>query len=318
VADAETDDRDFAAWDHYWRDGRLASCGGEGGAGYQSTITEGWRRFFDSLPGGIRILDVCAGNGAVARVAEAVARERGIVFSIEAFDAARLAPPASGAGGASMIHFSSRVSAEDLPYADDSFDVVVGQYGLEYTEMDRSVPELARVSMPGSRVRLMTHAREGVVVEAARRQLEDARRVRGSGIFEAARALAETRADGAPEPELQALKERYNAVVRDLEQAAATSVEPEIYSNTCGVLTHALSAQQQVGAGTVLDKIRETDENVKVHEARLNAMQRAALDEAGAHALADRIAGLWQQEMRVGAGRRADDALFGWIIESKA
>lgn len=310
------DDPEVRAWDQYWRDGRLASCGGEGGAGYQSAITEGWRAFFGSLPEGRRIVDVCAGNGAVARMAETVALERGIRFSIEAFDSAQLAPPRSSGGGASMIHFSSRVAAESLPYADDAFDVVVGQYGLEYSDMERSVPELARVSAPGARVRLMTHAREGVVVELAGLQVANARRIRGSGIFEAARALAESRAGGAPEADLEALKDRYNAAVRDLERAAAESVEPEIYSNICGVLTYALSNQQRVGAEPVLRKIRDAVENVGAHEARLGAMQAAALDEAGARALGERIAALWRREVRVEAGRRDDGALFGWVIET--
>lgn len=58
------------AWDHYWRDGRLASCGGEGGAGYQTAIARGWREFFAGLANGSRILDVCSGNGAIALLAE--------------------------------------------------------------------------------------------------------------------------------------------------------------------------------------------------------------------------------------------------------
>ncbi|MGH8274954.1 MAG: class I SAM-dependent methyltransferase [Gammaproteobacteria bacterium] len=316
--DTEDDDQAFRAWDQYWRDGRLASCGGEGGAAYQSAITEGWREFFRSLPEESRILDVCTGNGAIARVAEEIALERGIEFSIDAFDAALIAPPAIAASQESMIHFRSRVSAESLPYENDAFDVVVGQYGLEYTDMARSLPELVRVSAPGGcRLRLVIHAREGVVVGLASRQLADARQVRESGIFEAARTLAESRSDGSSEQTLQTLKERYNDAVRRLEQAAAESVEPAIYSNTCSVLTHALSIQKQVGTVPVIDKIRDVVENVGAHESRLNAMRSAALDQAGARSLADRIAELWQQEIRVEASRREDDALFGWIIESR-
>ena len=41
--------------------------------------------------------------------------------------------------------------AEELPFADDSFDVVVAVGALEYTDMERSVPEIARVLRPGGR-----------------------------------------------------------------------------------------------------------------------------------------------------------------------
>ena len=41
--------------------------------------------------------------------------------------------------------------AEELPYEDNSFDVVVALAVLEYTDMERSVPEVARVLRPGGR-----------------------------------------------------------------------------------------------------------------------------------------------------------------------
>ncbi|HWT46383.1 MAG TPA: hypothetical protein VN085_10475, partial [Vicinamibacterales bacterium] len=72
------------AWDQYWRDGRLASCGGEGGATYQPVIAEGWRQFFATVPEAARILDVCSGNGAVARLVAEVASTRNIRVHIDA------------------------------------------------------------------------------------------------------------------------------------------------------------------------------------------------------------------------------------------
>lgn len=311
MADVEAEGLAFWAWDQYWQDGRLASCGGEGGAAYQAAITESWRGFFRTLPDGCRILDVCTGNGAIAFVARDSALERGICFGIEAFDAAVI----HASDPEEMIHFSSRVRARSLPYPDDGFDAVISQYGFEYTDIDRSLPELARVSTPGCRLRFMTHAAEGVVVGQARRQLEEAEQLLGSGLFSAARELAKLQGSGAVE-QTQALKDRYNDSVRQLEQFAAGSVEPEIYSNTCRVLTHALSIQQQVGAKPVLDKIEEVSGTVRAHAERLNAMTRAALDESGAKALAERMRELWRQEVRVNPGCRADGDLLGWIIAS--
>lgn len=312
AAQGGADDRTFWAWDQYWRDGRLASCGGEGGAAYQAAITEGWREFFRTLPDGSRILDVCTGNGAVARVAEETARERGIRFEIEAFDGAVIARSGSG----SMIHFRSRVRAESLPYPDASFDVVVGQYGLEYTDLERSLPELARVSAPGCRVRFMTHAREGVVVEHARHQLEDARQVLDGPLFPAARVVVDACADGASEDDLRTVTRSYNDAVRRMEEASRDSVEPAMYSNACCVLTHALSIQRQAGSQAVMDKIDDVEATVHAHAERLRAMTRAALDESGAQALSTRIGKLWGQEMAMSAGRRAEGDLLGWIIES--
>ena len=312
AANGEADDQAFWAWDQYWRDGRLASCGGEGGAEYQAAITERWREFFRTLPDGCRVLDVCTGNGAVARLAEEVARERGIRFEIEAFDAALIAEPCASRD---MIRFRSRVRAEALPYPDDAFDVVVGQYGLEYTDLERSLPELARVAAPGSRLRLMVHALEGVVVGHARQQLEEARELLAGDLFEAARAVADACEDGASEETLQALSRRYNEAVRRLEEASKNSIEPAMYSNACCVLTHALSIQRQAGSRAVMDKIDDVEATVRAHVERLEAMTRAALDEEGARALGARIRVLWGREVTVSPGRRDGD-LLGWVVES--
>lgn len=313
MADTEAENQAFWAWDQYWRDGRLASCGGEGGAAYQAAITEGWRGFFRTLPTGSRILDACTGNGAVAFIAEEVAAECGIRFEIEAFDGAVITTSQSPHG---MIHFRSRVVAESLPYSDDSFDAVVSQYGLEYSDMQRSLSELARVSVSHGRVRLMSHACEGIVVGEARQQGEEARRLLDSSIFRIARELTEMRDAGTPEPALKSLKVRYNETVQELERAAARSVEPAMYSNVCRVLTHALSIQQQVGAKPVSGKIDEVLQTVRAHAERLEAMAHAALDEAGAKALGERMSVLWGRGVTVSPARRGNAELLGWIIES--
>lgn len=315
IQDSKTSQARAWAWDQYWRDGRLASCGGEGGVGYQEAIARGWHAFFGSLPTGSRILDVCSGNGAIARVAEKIASERGIRFAIDAADAAQLVPPGIGVGG--MIRFHSRAQAEDLPFPADSFDVVVGQYGVEYTDLAHSLPELARVSGKACRLRFLTHAREGIVVGNARSQLAEIGLLRNSDIFAAAQALAQAQGDSAPSREaIQVLWQRYQDSVRQVAQAAASSVEPVMFTNTTQVLNHALSVQAQVGTQPIIDKIAEVSSSIQAHATRLQAMVEASIDEKNAHDLATRIGQLWAQTLRAQACLRADGALLGWTLES--
>lgn len=305
------------AWDHYWRDGRLASCGGEGGVGYGDVIARGWHEFFTGLAQASRILDVCSGNGAIARLAERVALDRGIRFSIDAADAAQLVPP--GIAGNAMIRFRSRVAAEDLPYAAESFDVVVAQYGIEYTDLDRSLPELARVSSTDCRLRFLIHASEGVVVGGARNQLAEIAQLRNTGIFAAASAVA--KAQGQPassQASIRVVQRDYQFAVEQLARAATSSVEPQMFTNTVQVFNHALSVQAQVGMQTILDKIAEVNDSITAHSLRLVAMTQAAMDEHGAKDLAARIGELWRQKLHVVACVRADGALLGWAIERSA
>lgn len=309
---------DTWAWDWYWRDGRLASCGGARGANYQPFIAEAWRRFFACLAPGSRILDACTGNGAIARLAAETADTRGVRFRIEAFDSAAIAPGVLESSPFDMIAFRGRVAAESTPYAAGVFDCVVGQYAIEYSTLELSLAEMARVSRRGCRVRFVTHATASVVVASARRQLEDVARLRqGGSIFAAARGLAEAMAQAAPARTREQAAARYRTAVEILGNSARESVEPEMFHNVSKVLTHALSVQRSVGPQAVLGKIAESERNLDAHASRLSAMTRAALDENSAHAMARTAEALWEQSFRCEpVVRPADRALFGWAIES--
>lgn len=305
------------AWDQYWRDGRLASCGGEGGQNYQPAIAEGWRRFFDRLENGARVLDICTGNGAVARLAAEAARARNVTVAIEAVDSAMLHPMGlESAPGAGMIHFRPRTPVESLPFPDASFDVIVGQYAVEYTDVERSLAELARVSRNAARVRFVTHAAGSVVVEGASRQLADAERLTSTGIFEAAHALAMAADRQPPAAAMQEAVTHFRRALQILQDAARGAVDPVMYRNVGDVLVHALQHQSRVGTQPVLDKIAETATAIRAHQARLSAMRNAALDEAAAQALAAAAQRHWGRAFESAPLVRDDGAVFGWVIVS--
>lgn len=300
-----------SAWDQYWHDGRLASCGGAGGANYQSTITEGWQRFFAGMPAGARVLDVCCGNGAVARLAADAARLRGVRVAIDAVDAAAIHADAVDDTG--MIRFSPRVAAEDLPFPDASFDVVVGQYAIEYTDLERTLAELSRVSRPSTEVRFVTHAADSVVVQGARLQLADAEKLIATGIFEAAESFAA--ASGNPGDAGRAHRDFLGAL-QALQQAKAGALDLPMYQNVGNVIIDAIQQQPRIGTAPVLDKIRETASAIKAHQTRLSAMCRAALDPSAAHALVASAERLWNRNFELGPLVRSDGALFGWVMKT--
>lgn len=303
------------AWDQYWRDGRLASCGGEGGANYQSSIAEGWRAFFGAISDGAHILDVCSGNGAVARLAAEVASVRNLRVTIDAVDAAEIHPTGSSPG-ADMIHFSPRTPAEQLPFSPARFDAIVGQYAIEYTELDRTLAELRRVSRPTARLRFVTHAAGSVVVQEAKRQLADVGRLMRTGIFEAAEAFVRASEVVHPAACEHEPGEKFQSALQSLHDAESNALDLRMYRNVGTVIVDAIQHQHQVGAGPVLAKIDETALAVRAHGARLSAMCRAALDAPAARALAASAKQLWGKTFTLEPLIRSDGSLFGWVIAS--
>jgi ubiquinone/menaquinone biosynthesis C-methylase UbiE len=93
---------------------------------------------------------------------------RHIRLYIDAVDVAEIDPPKNVPDPEQLfrhIHFQGGIQLEDLPFADGGFSGVVSQFGFEYAREKKAVTEAARVLAPGGRLRLVIHAKVGVVAE---------------------------------------------------------------------------------------------------------------------------------------------------------
>lgn len=166
-------------WDRYWQADRVAACLDEQSVNYNTAIASEWRSFFESLPVEASILDICTGNGAVALMAKDTASKTGQKFDVHGIDRAEINPAhfiESDLVGLDEITFRGRTDVNDMPFGDGQFTAVTSQYGLEYTEIDRSVPEIARVLTAGGKTRFVIHAAEGGVTQNARFELDEIER----------------------------------------------------------------------------------------------------------------------------------------------
>lgn len=104
------------------------------------------------------VLDVACGTGnAAIRAAQAGGRVVGVDLTPELFDAGRRE---AAAAGVSVEWVEG--DAEDLPFADESFDVVLSTFGAMFAPRHRvAAAELARVLRPGGRLGLCTWTPEG-------------------------------------------------------------------------------------------------------------------------------------------------------------
>jgi ubiquinone/menaquinone biosynthesis C-methylase UbiE len=129
------------------------------------------------LPAGSQILDLCTGNGAVAIIAAETSSVHGRNFAITGIDLADIDPKRFVSRLeiiARDVTFVGNRSCETLTYADGQFDAVVSQYGIEYSELDRSLTEAVRVLAPAGKLRLFMHAKEGMVVASTKKAIADA------------------------------------------------------------------------------------------------------------------------------------------------
>ena len=104
------------------------------------------------------VLDIACGSGnAALRAAQAGGRTTGVDLTPELFDAGR----ALAADAGVEIDWVEG-DAEDLPFADGSFDVVLSTFGVMFAPRHRiTAGEIARVLRPGGRMGLCSWTPDG-------------------------------------------------------------------------------------------------------------------------------------------------------------
>ena len=112
------------------------------------------------IAAGERVLDVAAGNGNASLAA---ARRGGEVIASD-YVGALLEGTLARAAGEGLTIDTRQADAEALPFADDSFDVVLSTFGVMFTpNPERSAAELLRVCRPGGRIGLANWTPTGFV-----------------------------------------------------------------------------------------------------------------------------------------------------------
>ena len=156
------------AWEQHWQEGHLSSLSQDNKSHESRESIEGWNAFFVTLPDNASILDVCTGNGIVPALANTFARDNKKDFKITGVDQARVDPHSTLKEGKEMLEavsFQGGVNVEALPFEDAAFDAVTGQYAIEYSNLEKTIPQIARVLKNGGKCRFVTHAREGIIVD---------------------------------------------------------------------------------------------------------------------------------------------------------
>lgn len=284
-------------WDRYWQCDRIASCfDGAGATNYDDSVAAGWRKFFDGLPTGSRIIDLCTGNGAVALIAAAAGREQGKDFSITGVDQAEIDPPSHVSrhrDEMAGIRFIGRTEVESIPFPDGSFDVAISQYGIEYSDVPRTITEVARLLGPGGQARFVVHAADGIVAANARTIIAEADLLLGEiDLIAASRrcfeACATVEGGDFSDAARQNAKSAFDAFRTALQLTSAQipkAVDKMMFHNSGGVMLDAFQARRRVGYDAVFAKVDTVEGEILAHRGRLQALADSALDEAGVEAL---------------------------------
>jgi SAM-dependent methyltransferase len=293
---------------------------------YSEEVAAGWRAFFEELPPGSTVLDLCTGNGAIALLAAEVARKRGVDLVVIGVDSAAIDPMrhvGKFREDLKGIHFRPGVQVEDLPFADHSACAIVSQYGIEYSDLDRSLTEVGRVLSPSGRIRFVLHASDGIVAEGAARCAKDADFLLDQIDLPGAAArclqavLSFEREPAAPPDKRAVAEESFDRFQAALEAAASyvgSATDPEMIRVSGSVLADTFSKRAYFDLPRLLAKVDEVTTEIAAHRARSLALVRSAVSPEDLSAISDRLGGAGVSEVRWSPLTKKG-RLIGYVLE---
>jgi SAM-dependent methyltransferase len=199
--------------------------------------------------GGARVLDVAAGNGNVSLAA---ARRRAHVIASDYVS--DLLERAAARAEADGLPLETRVAdAENLPFADDTFDIVLSTFGVMFApNQEQAAAEMARVCRPGGRIGLANWTPDGFVgqmLKAVGRHVPPPSGVQSPALW-------------GTEPRLS---EIFGGRISKLDVAERTfvfrytSVDEwvDVFTSTYGPFVTALGALDDAGKASLTDALRD-------------------------------------------------------------
>ena len=298
---------DASPWTLYWSNNTPQSCIASQNGSDAVAIEKIWRDFVAGLKHDAKILDLATGNGAVPG---AMLRDRQ-GYSITAVDRADIAPLKylEDPGYLQQVEFIGGIDAGKLPMADQSFDALSSQFGIEYGNLTAIALEVSRVLKPGGCWQFLMHHQHSAIVSPNALLIEELENcLRESGLVETLLAFLKGSGD-----------------------ALEVERRGQQYLNSPGRKTRQISGQLFEGIGIIL-KSADSDferasaiaENMvtrlKAEYARLEQMQAASLNREGILDFEAQLtnAGLIVNEpeaMKVGIAE--DEALIGWLLSGR-
>lgn len=152
-------------WSQYWQQGNKTSFGGTLDNGYDGVLKIEWDKVFCQLKSDDAVLDLCTGNLSLIRMAEQSIN----VFSKISFIGVDYANIVSDSfiEMHSNVELMTGINIENTPCNSGSFDQVISNFGIEYSDMGRSIAEVSRLLKVNGKVDLVCHHQKSSLINTS-------------------------------------------------------------------------------------------------------------------------------------------------------
>lgn len=186
-ADLNSLDQD---WSNYWK-GRTAATSGTALVGVEKSqqINDFWTENLEEFSKETPALDLCCGAGTVAKILSSLGFKQltGADISSAAIDIVTKDIP----------NIEGVVTpADNMVFDNGRFGLVVSQYGFEYGDYKKVIPEICRILRPGGTFLALSHHTEGAIHKEVSEQIAEMNKIKQSGFVQASRELFQSAMTG--------------------------------------------------------------------------------------------------------------------------
>ncbi|MEM7762702.1 MAG: methyltransferase domain-containing protein [Pseudomonadota bacterium] len=312
-------------WSKYWRQPAITTFSQQFPGNYDGEIAAFWSQQFADLADGSTVIDLATGNGAVALLAVREAAKLGRAWTVRGVDYADIRPTTDLSDlpdvqrDLGVIEFIGKTNIEATGLTDTNADLIVSQYGFEYSDVERAAHEAYRLLKPGGRIALIVHhAQSGVMLESAEGLSQMQFMMHKEQLDQRVEAVirAADQASDAGDKRWVVARKKLNSTLRRLQARAAKAAEPRGFINSVAPsFVHAIEGLAAKNAQMRLQHVARMRDEVRAYQERMADLRSAALDQAGCDALCEALkqAGFEQLERGM-LHYGAQQILMGWTV----
>ncbi len=165
---------DAKSWIPYWEKLQVTTFNDIFKDNYDDSILDFWQ---EQLQGNFQhIVDLACGNGALSWICNDLLNINGENVQITGVDFSDINPfkfLGKDKKDFPSISFVGNTGIEKLPFDDASIDLAISQYGLEYSDLDKTIPELGRVLKANAKMAFILHDVRSSIIKGTASILDD-------------------------------------------------------------------------------------------------------------------------------------------------
>jgi SAM-dependent methyltransferase len=290
--------------------------------GHSQGVHDSWREYFRHLPSGARLLEIAAGIGPLALIAQEVSQAGSRRFEVHSLDQASTldAEPLSLNG----IRFHARRYDRSTPFEDGYFDAISAQWAPpDDGGVGQGLTELRRILKSGGRARFMFHALGGAAHQQCLERMRTVELLLDKlQLLEHARHMFE--AIFTVETALKRDAMRSAMMVLDTQQIYVNTANwaaylmrdtpnPKAGEQILQLINDCWERRQSLGHVEIMAQLDRVEGEMRAAQERMQAACALAVDETRVHRIGRLFKATGFERVKV-RPFKIDDALIAWDL----